>query len=207
MSIKKTGAVLLALCVLLCCLVPAFAAEPEVKKLPGANVGYTFDSESGTMTIVLTGGAKSGRIGDNPGDGAMIFEADAVKTVQIAPWITAIGSRAFAGFDSLETVWIPKTVKEIGAGAFAGCGQLTVHYSGTEEEWGEIEFGEDNDWVKTAFMIFGSFDDDPGDPDVEPTVEPKPDNLCPWCNTVHGDGFFQRIVAWFHSILAKIIRK
>ena len=207
MSMKKTGAVLLTVCLLLCCLIPAFAAEPEVKKLPGANVGYTFDSETGTMTILLTHGAKSGRIGDNPTDGAVIPEAAEVKTVRIAPWITAIGSRAFAGFTGLESVWIPNTVGEIGAGAFEGCGRLAVHYSGTEEEWAEIAFGEDNDWVETAIMIYGSFEDDPGNPDVEPTVEPKPDNLCPWCNTVHGDGFFQRIVAWFHSILAKIIRK
>lgn len=207
MSMKRTGAVLLAVCLLLCCLVPAFAAEPEVKKLPGANAGYTVDSETGVMKIVLTGGAKSGTIGDNPTEGAMIPEADEVRTVWIDPWITEIGTRAFAGFENLESIWIPRTVKVIGDDVFAGSGSPVIHYSGTEEEWGEIEFGEDNDWVKTAMIIYGSFEDDPGNPDVEPTVEPKPDNLCPWCSTVHGDGFFQRVVAWFHSILAKIIRK
>ena len=133
MSMKKTGAVLLTVCLLLCCLIPAFAAEPEVKKLPGANVGYTFDSETGTMTILLTHGAKSGRIGDNPTDGAVIPEAAEVKTVRIAPWITAIGSRAFAGFTGLESVWIPNTVGEIGykTALFIGLFQVLAAIPGT----------------------------------------------------------------------------
>ena len=59
-----------------------------------------------------------------------------------------------------------------------------------------------------AAVVFGSFDD-PGasGTDVEPTVEPKPENLCRWCNTVHGDSFFEKVVAWFHGVLATLFRR
>ena len=206
-TFKKGGAVLLALCVLLCCMIPAFAEEPQPVDLPGANVGYLLDAETGTMLIVLTHGGKSGRIGDNPNSGAMIPDAENVKTVEIMPWVTAIGSRAFAGFTNLTTIKIPSTVHEIGEKAFDGCGPLTVYYNGTPEEWTEIDFGAGNEQLKGALVIYGSFEDDPGEPDIEPTVEPKPENLCRWCNTVHGDSFFQRIVAWFHGVLATLFKR
>lgn len=30
---------------------------------------------------------------------------------------------------------------------------------------------------------------------------------CPWCDKEHGSGFFQRIIAWFHGILAKLFKR
>ena len=206
-TFRKSGAVLLALCMLLCCMIPALAEEPKPTDLPGANVGYVLDAETGTMVIVLTHGGKSGRIGDNPNSGAMIPDADKVKQVEIAPWVTAIGTRAFAGFTNLETIKIPSTVREIGDKVFDGSGPLTIYYDGTPEEFSEIELGEGNERIKNAFVIYGSFEDDPGEPDVDPTVEPKPENLCRWCNTVHGDSFLQKIVAWFHSVLATLFKR
>ena len=206
-TFKRGGAVLLALCLLLCCMVPAFAEEQKPVALPGSNVGYLFDAETGTMTIVLTHGAKSGKIGDNPNEGAMIPDADKVKRVEIAPWVTAIGDRAFAGFTGLETIRIPFTVREIGDKVFDGSGPLSIYYDGTPENWSEIELGAGNERIKNATVIYGSFEDDPGNPDVEPTVEPKPENLCRWCDTVHGDSFFQKIVAWVHGVLATLFRR
>ena len=206
-AIKTGGAVLLALCVLLCCLVPAFAEEPKPIALPGSNVGYTIDESTGTMTIVLTHGAKSGKIGDNPNEGAIIPDADKVKRVEIAPWVTAIGDRAFAGFTSLETIQIPFTVREIGDKVFDGSGPLTICYDGKPEEFKEIELGAGNERIKNAVVNYGSFEDDPGKTDVEPTIEPKPENLCRWCDTVHGDGFLQKITAWFHSVLAALFKR
>ncbi len=32
-------------------------------------------------------------------------------------------------------------------------------------------------------------------------------NLCKWCGKDHSDGFFQKIVGWFHNILAKLLGK
>ena len=49
---------------------------------------------------------------------------------------------------------------------------------------------------------------EPAEPDPPPggTTESDEDK-CPWCGEVHGDGFFQKIVAWFHGILAKLFRR
>lgn len=206
-TFRKGGAVLLTLCMLLCCMIPAFAEEPKPIDLPGSNVGYLFDAETGTMTIVLTHGGKSGSIGDNPNSDAMIPDADKVKHIEIAPWVTGIGERAFAGFTGLETIRIPFTVREIGDKVFDGSGPLTIYYDGKPEEWTEIELGAGNERIKDAIVIYGSFEDDPGEPDIEPTVEPKPENLCRWCNTVHGDSFFEKVVAWVHGVLATLFRR
>ena len=198
---------LLAVCVLLCCMTPAFAEAPKPIDLPGANVGYILDEETGTMKIVLTHGGKSGSIGDNPTGGAMIPDAEKVKRIEIEPWVTAIGDHAFAGFTNLETILIPSTVREIGDKVFDGSGPLTIWYYGEPADWNEIEIGEGNDRIESASFIYGSFEDDPGDPYIEPTIEPKPENLCRWCNTVHGDSFFQKVVAWFHGVLATLFRR
>ena len=49
----------------------------------------------------------------------------------------------------------------------------------------------------------------PYGPDVQPEQpqeEQPEENKCPWCDQVHGDGFFEKIVAWFHSIFAKLFK-
>ena len=44
----------------------------------------------------------------------------------------------------------------------------------------------------------------PDQPDTPVTPDdPQPDNLCPWCGSVH-EGFFQGIIAFFHRIFAAI---
>lgn len=205
--LNRCGALLLMLCVLLCCLVPAFAEAQKPVALPGSNVGYLFDEATATMVIVLTHGAKSGEIGDNTADGALIPDADRVKHVEIAPWICAIGARAFADFNNLETIAIPQTVREIGADAFQNCGAFTVTFAGTREQWNEIRFGERNDWAETAAVRFPNGEPDPAEPGSGPVTEPEPEPLCRWCNRTHTDGFFQKIVAWFHSVLARLFKR
>ena len=37
----------------------------------------------------------------------------------------------------------------------------------------------------------------------DPQPEPQPENLCKWCGKVH-EGFFQKIIGFFHNILAAI---
>ena len=55
---------------------------------------------------------------------------------------TKINSYAFTGFGSLTSVEIPNSVRSIGNNAFYGCSSLTkVDYTGTMDEWVEIEFG------------------------------------------------------------------
>ncbi len=199
---QKWLALLLCLCVALSSLIPAFAADGEATGKLGFNVGYTLDETTGEVLIFLMNGAKSGSMA---GFAQSPFSDPAkVKTVRIDPWVHNIGAGAFAGCVNLTEIWIPFTVSEIGADAFAGCSGFTVRYDGSEEAWKTVQIGGGNEALTAAPLIIGPFEDAPI---TEPTVEPKPENLCPWCDTVHGDGFFQRIVAWFHSILAKIIRK
>ena len=40
-------------------------------------------------------------------------------------------------------------------------------------------------------------------PAADPQPEPQPENLCKWCGKVH-EGFFQKIIGFFHNILAAI---
>ena len=207
MRMKKTVALLLTFCLLVCLLVPAFAESGVTTGKLGSMVEYTLNEETGELFIHLTDGPKSGPMGDFTPDSSPFSDPTKIKTVVIAPWVLSIGAYVFAGCVNLTEITIPATVTEIGAGAFQDCGDFTVRYGGSQEGWSEIELGENNGWVKTVRFTYDTLEDDPGEPDAEPTIEPKPDNLCPWCNTVHGDGFFQRIVAWFHGILARIIRK
>lgn len=204
---QKWFAVLLCLCVAVCVVLPAFAADDESTGKLGPTVSCMLNETTGEVLIFLTDGAKSGSMADFAQNRSPFPDPAKVKTVRIAPWVRNIGAGVFAGCVNLTEIWIPFTVREIGADAFAGCGNFTVHYNGSEEEWKAVQIGSGNDALKSAPPVFGPFEDISEEPFAEPTVEPKPENLCPWCNTIHGDGFFQRIVAWFHGILAKIIRK
>ena len=40
-------------------------------------------------------------------------------------------------------------------------------------------------------------------PKLNPQPQPNP-NVCHWCGKVHSNDFFQKIVAFFHNIFAKI---
>ena len=57
-------------------------------------------------------------------------------------------------------------------------------------------------WASYYYAADGAYiDANPGDPG---TQEPQPDpNMCHWCGQVH-EGFFQKIIGFFHNILAKI---
>ena len=60
-----------------------------------------------------------------------------------------IGIASFYDAYSLETVIIPKTIKLIDNYAFYSCDNLkTIYYTGTEEEWNQIEKGEG--WNKSC---------------------------------------------------------
>ena len=67
--------------------------------------------------------------------------------VDIPDSVTSIGDYAFAGCSDLTTVTIPDSVTYIGLNAFCSCKKLTdVYFSGTEEQWNEIEF-RDRDFM------------------------------------------------------------
>ncbi|MBO5908954.1 MAG: leucine-rich repeat domain-containing protein, partial [Clostridia bacterium] len=68
--------------------------------------------------------------------GAGAFEAcEKLVNVKIPNNITEIGAAAFKACEKLKSVKIPLSVKSIGIFAFLSCPNLTISYSGTEEEW------------------------------------------------------------------------
>ena len=66
----------------------------------------------------------------------------------------------FGGCTSLKTIYIPKTVTNILDYSFTRCTALTdVYYEGTEEEWGQITIGNEenaNDSILNATIHFDS---------------------------------------------------
>ncbi len=67
---------------------------------------------------------------------------DNITSVTIGDSVTSIGSHAFAYCYALTNVTIPDSVTGIGDSSFYDCTSLTrVDYTGTIDEWVEIEFG------------------------------------------------------------------
>ena len=95
----------------------------------GENAVWSFDSETGVLTISGEGDMYGylGHFGAdrNDVDEKSPFDEDAVKKVIIENGITSVGQNAFDGFSNLESVEMADSVKIICDGAFNGCGKLT----------------------------------------------------------------------------------
>lgn len=84
-------------------------------------------------------------IGDSLFQGATLLE-----TVKIHGEVSIIYGSTFLNCSALTNVYLPDTVTSIGDAAFSlysndGLNQnLTVHYKGTEEQWGKIVISESN---------------------------------------------------------------
>lgn len=82
-----------------------------------------------------------------------MFMADYTNTVgnvnmivapNIPDTVTVIGNGSFAECDNLTSVAIPDSVINIGNWSFYGCNNLTdIYYTGAEEQWNAITFGDD----------------------------------------------------------------
>jgi hypothetical protein len=57
-------------------------------------------------------------------------------------------------------VTIGNSVTSIGGSAFYGCNNLTtVNYKGTQEQWGQISIGSDNDYLTDATINYNYTDE------------------------------------------------
>lgn len=112
----------------------------------GENNTYTFDVESGELNINGTG-----TVADSA-----FSNCNEITKAYLYCGVTGIGANTFENDANIEEVIIPATVTSIGSYAFSGCtGLTTVYYTGTEEQWAQIEFttkdGVDgNDCLKNA---------------------------------------------------------
>ena len=80
-----------------------------------------------------------------------------LSSVTLPAGITVIPDFLFISCRHLEEVTVPAGVYFIGFGAFMNCDSLTdVFYAGTENDWTQIDIGEENDSLINAAIRFGS---------------------------------------------------
>ena len=80
-----------------------------------------------------------------------------LTSIAISDSMTIIGEWAFSYCTSLTSITIPDSVTSIGEYAFSGCYNLkSVYYTGTAENWAEINIGSDNSNLTNATIYFYS---------------------------------------------------
>ena len=109
-------------------------------------------------------------------------------------------------------------MNSIGGYAFKNCTALkTVNYTGSEEDWNNIEKGKDiftyyhlasySDRPIDCTFHYNYVEPQPGQPEEPQPSQPEGSGssaaICSWCGRQH-EGFFQDIICFFHDILAAI---
>ena len=75
--------------------------------------------------------------------------------VTLSNGMTRIDESVFCICSNLTSVTIPKSIKSIGFQAFNGCRNLkTVYYTGTEEEWNNVDIGFSNAPLQNAEIVY-----------------------------------------------------
>ena len=112
-----------------------------------------------TETNTLIQGCKNTTIPDSVtsiGNDSFYF-CTGLTSITVPDSVTSVGSSAFGYCQNLTSITIPDSVTSIGNYAFSNCTALKdVYYSASEEEWGKIEFGSNNDSLKNATIHYNS---------------------------------------------------
>ncbi len=99
----------------------------------GANVNYTFDFESGKLTL-----SGSGAMADYEWNTSPFYLKNKITTLVIEEGITEIGKYAFRECKGLSKVFLPASLRTTGYYSFLFDYLLQdVYYSGTQERWNE----------------------------------------------------------------------
>lgn len=89
--------------------------------------------------------------------GSCAFVCSGIERMVIPSNAERIEVLAFAGCNKLKYVVIPKAMKTIKKSVFAGCNALiSVFYGGTKEQWGNIDIGEENEFLLNAKRYYYS---------------------------------------------------
>ncbi len=121
---KKTNkilAIILAILMVLSIVPVTASATSPTSGVCGANVTWTFDEATETLTISGTGDMISFNGASRPGQD---FSSQ-IKNVVIEDGVTSIGEYAFYEYPNIVSVTIPDSVKVIGNDAFYRCTKLT----------------------------------------------------------------------------------
>ena len=79
-----------------------------------------------------------------------------LASIELPNGMKSIGYKVFS-FSGITNITIPNTMKDISMNAFENCQQLkNVFYSGSEEEWGKIDIGDNNDALINANIHYNS---------------------------------------------------
>ncbi len=118
---KKIVSIFLAVLMVIS-IIPLTASAAETSGTCGDNLTWTFDDETGTLTISGTGEMFDYNINSFIVPWKEL--QDKVKTVVIADGVTKIGSAAFRNFKNMTNITIPDGVTLIGGGSFTYCTSL-----------------------------------------------------------------------------------
>lgn len=122
-SFKKVSAILLSLIIVFGIFSVAAHAEGVVSGKAGENVTWSFDPESGTLTIDGSGAMNDYYYSESDNKPSPWFDyAFQIKKVDIGDAITRIGDYAFYYCYYLKDISIPNSVKSIGTCAFESTG-------------------------------------------------------------------------------------
>ena len=94
----------------------------------GDNLTWSFDGETGTLTISGTGRMSDYGEYDYRTNAPWCLILNSIRHIEIQPGVTSIGNSAFYGCDILTSVIISENVKSIGSNAFRRCTNLTDVY-------------------------------------------------------------------------------
>jgi hypothetical protein len=80
---------------------------------------------------------------------------NSLTSIIIPNSVTSIGDSTFSDCSSLKSITIPNSVTSIGDYAFNECNKLTnVNYTGTEEQWNQINIGDSNEYLTNATINY-----------------------------------------------------
>ena len=77
----------------------------------------------------------------------------ALEEVILPAGVTSVGESAFLGCSALTDVTLPAGLTDLGNSAFGGAPLNRVLYGGTEEEWTEVNIGNNNSEVTQALIF------------------------------------------------------
>ncbi|MBR0415044.1 MAG: leucine-rich repeat protein [Clostridia bacterium] len=145
----------------------------------GDNLTYSFDWETGTLTI---GG--TGALSDTESAPWRAYK-DEITTIIIEDGVTAIGEKAFSACYFLKTVVIGSGITTIFNEAFDDCNRFSdVYYAGTEAEWNNISINPYwNSELLNATKHFGISGTYPADENFSYSFDPYTGTL-----TISGTG-------------------